>query len=223
MTGKPSADPAWRRRPAAAALVAISLAAAAGTTASAAPADTTTLQFEVVPAQSGGGLHLSVSSAGNATHSGGPLSTGTVLPRAVVYDDRGGGPRDWSATVSTLGFSESTEVSYRVESLQVPDTGSVFNRMHTWTSIRAAHEAVVAIGVSRPSVVTSWEPHLRVVASPGGAGSSGSGSGSVDSSGLVVGSLESSGSGGSAGSGGSTGSAGSHGPPRRGALVTSVM
>lgn len=194
---------------AASALAVVVLVVTVGTavgSVSAAPTDSTTLKFDVVGTP-GGALHLSVGPDGGVP--AGLPNAEVTLPRAVVHDDRGGGARTWSATVATSEFAASTAVSYRVDSLQIPDTGSVLNRMPAWTTVRAAQEAVVASGISRPSVMSAWEPRLRVGSASNGTGSSILGSGSLGSSNL--------------GSSNSSGSGSSHTPSPRGALIVSVM
>ncbi|MEB8326013.1 hypothetical protein NGF75_08435 [Dietzia kunjamensis] len=204
-------------------VVAVGGGVGAGATASATPSNSTTLSFTVVGTP-GGGLHLTVAPDGGLVLPEGGRTAETVLPRAAVRDDRGGGSREWSATVSATGMSGASVVSYRVVTLRVPDSGTVLNRMPGWTTVRTAREAVAATGIAGPSMTSEWDPRLSVTSSSGstgsvGAGSVGSGSvgsGSVDAGSLPTGS-------GSTGSSGSSGSTGDSASPARAALVTSVM
>lgn len=188
-----------------------SVVGAAGATAAASPADSTTVTFDVEGSPRGG-LHLSVAPDGGLTLPPGGPADGVPLPRAVVHDDRGGGPRAWSTSVTTVGVAESWEVSYRVTALRSPDTGATLNRMPDWTGVRAAREAVVSTGISGLSETSAWDPRLRVGRAPGGTRSIGTGSSGSTSAGA----------GGSIGTG-SIGSVDTPGRPDRDTLVTSVL
>lgn len=141
-------------------------------TATAAPADTTTLSLEVIGA-TGGDLHIAVAPDGGLVLPLGEGSADAVLANAAVIDSRGGGTREWTASVATTGFDDATTLSYKVVSLTDPGTGTVTNRMPDWTLVRSPRDAVVVGAIGRPSAAWSWTPHLRVDRAVGGVGSIG--------------------------------------------------
>ncbi|MET3861731.1 hypothetical protein ABIE38_002667 [Dietzia sp. 2505] len=171
--------PVRHRPPAALSFAAAPLAAAAlvvvvgqGVTSTAAPADTTTLSFEVVGAMSGD-LHIAVAPDGGLVLPLGGGATDAVLADAAVIDSRGGGSRDWAASVAATGLDDAVTLSYKVVAPTDPGTGTVTNRMPDWTTVRGPRDAVVVGAISRPSAAWSWTPHLRVDRAVGGVGSIG--------------------------------------------------
>ncbi|WP_314035676.1 hypothetical protein [Dietzia sp. CH92] len=144
----------------------ISAAAVVGASAWASPSASTSLSFDVVDPP-GGGLHLAVAPDGGLALPPGGSAEELPLPRAVVHDNRGGGTRDWSASVAAVGGAETWEASYRVTALTSPGTGATLNRMPGWTRIRTTQEAVVSTGITGLAESSSWAPSLRVT--PSGA------------------------------------------------------
>jgi hypothetical protein len=157
---------------------AMSLAAAVlvvvgpGVTSTAAPADTTTLSFEVVGATSGD-LHIAVAPDGGLVVPRGGGTADAVLADTAVIDSRGGGPREWTASVAATGLDDAVTLSYKVVSPTDPGTGTVTNRMPDWTAVGSPRDAVAVGAIGRPSAEWSWTPHLRVDRAVGGLGSIG--------------------------------------------------
>ena len=143
-----------------------------GVTSTAAPADTTTLSFEVVGGMSGD-LHIAVAPDGGLVLPPGGGTAQVVLSDAAVIDSRGGGSREWTASVAATGLDDAVTLSYKVVSPTDPGTGTVTNRMPDWTPVRSPRDAVTVGAISRPSAAWSWQPHLRVDRAIGGAGSIG--------------------------------------------------
>lgn len=173
---------AWPCRPrgARAAVVGTLLLAAVGGAsgstagAGAVPTDSTTVTFEVMGGPHGGDLHIAVAGPGGLEI---PATAGATvdvpLTRAGVIDARGGGTRDWSATVEAIEFTPGTAVRYRVGS--PTGTGTVSNHVPDWTLVDRPAQAVSVNGISQPYATWSWSPGLRVTTPAAGVGSSGDG------------------------------------------------
>ncbi|MFN3339783.1 MAG: hypothetical protein ACK40Z_08805 [Dietzia sp.] len=143
-----------------------------GVTATAAPADTTTLSFEVVGATSGD-LHIAVAPDGGLVFPSGGGTADAVLADTAVIDSRGGGTREWTASVATTGFGDAMTLSYKVVSPTDPGTGSLTNRMPDWTVMGSPRDALAVSAISQPSATWSWTPHLRLDVPVRGIGSVG--------------------------------------------------
>ena len=170
--------------------VLLGLAAVSGATAGAAPSDSSSVTFEVVGSPHGGDLHIGVAAPGGLVLpvTAGGQAEGQIAPTGVI-DARGGGPRDWSATVGAIGFAPSTSVHYRVESPTDPGTGTLINRMPEWTTVGDPAEALAVNGVSQATAAWTWTPGVRLTHTvgndSGGSGSIGSlSSGSLGSDSL---------------------------------------
>lgn len=139
-------------------------------TSSAAPADTSTLTFEVVGGASGD-LHIAVAPEGGlALPLGGGVSEVTLVDTSVI-DSRGGGLRDWSASVAATGLADGPALSYRVVSPTGPGTGAVTNRMPEWTAVGAPRDALAVSGIGVSSASWRWTPQVRVDRAVPGLGS----------------------------------------------------
>ncbi|MBB1029162.1 hypothetical protein G6026_16160 [Dietzia sp. DQ11-38-2] len=137
---------------------------------SAAPADTSTLMFEVVDGTSGD-LHIAVAAEGGLALPVGSGVSEVTLADTAVIDSRGGGSRDWSASVAATGLARGPSLSYRVVSPTGP--GAVTNRMPDWTPVGAPRDALAVSGIVVPSASWRWTPRVRVDRAVPGLGSTG--------------------------------------------------